>query len=141
MALKVALVQMAPAWLDREATLEKVGTRLEEAAAQGAQLAVFGEALVPGYPFWPELTDGARFESPEQKQLFAHYVDHAVDIGGGQLDGLCRRVAELGMAVYLGLIERSADRGGFIHRPPGGHRLRSPQTDADLRGAAGLVAG
>jgi nitrilase len=113
MALKVALVQMAPAWLDREATLEKVGTRLEEAAAQGAQLAVFGEALVPGYPFWPELTDGARFESPEQKQLFAHYVDHAVDIGGGQLDGLCRRVAELGMAVYLGLIERSADRGGF----------------------------
>ena len=61
--MRVALAQIAPAWLQREATLEKITARLEEAAGQGAQLAVFGEALLPGYPFWPELTDGARFNS------------------------------------------------------------------------------
>jgi nitrilase len=100
-------------WLQREATLEKIIARLEEAAGQGAQLAVFGEALLPGYPFWPELTDGARFDSADQKEMFAHYSGQAVDIGGGQLDSLCRKAAELGVAVYLGTIERSAERGGF----------------------------
>lgn len=113
MTLKVALAQIAPAWLNREATLEKVLARLEQAAAEGAGLLVFGEALLPGYPFWPELTDGARFESAEQKELFALYASHAVDLEGGQLDRLCQQAARLGVAVYLGLIERSAERGGF----------------------------
>ena len=111
--MRVALAQIAPAWLQREATLDKIIARLEEAAGQGAQLAAFGEALLPGYPFWPELTDGARFDSAEQKEVFAHYAGQAVDIGGGQLDPLCRKAAELGVAVYLGTIERTAERGGF----------------------------
>ena len=113
MTLSVALAQIAPAWLQREATLETILARLEQAAGHGAQLAVFGEALLPGYPFWPELTDGARFESAEQKEVFAHYAGQAVDIGGGQLDPLCSRAAELGVAVYLGTIERCVERGGF----------------------------
>ena len=113
MTLRVALAQIAPAWLQREATLEKILARLEEAAGRGARLAVFGEALLPGYPFWPELTDGARFESADQKALFAHYASQAVDIGAGQLDPLCRRAGELGVSVYLGTIERSPERGGF----------------------------
>jgi nitrilase len=111
--VRVALAQIAPAWLQRETTLDKIIAHVEEAAGQGAQLVVFGEALLPGYPFWPELTDGARFESAEQKELFAHYAGQAVDIGSGQLDPLCRKAAELGVAVYLGTIERSAERGGF----------------------------
>ena len=113
MTLRVALAQIAPAWLQREATLEKILARLEQAAGHGAQLAVFGEALLPGYPFWPELTDGARFDSADQKEVFAHYARQAVDIDGGQLDPLCRRAADLGVAVYLGTVERCAERGGF----------------------------
>jgi nitrilase len=93
MTLRVALGQIAPAWLQREVTLEKILARLEQAAGHGAQLAVFGEALLPGYPFWPELTDGARFDSADQKEVFAHYARQAVDIDGGQLDPLCRRAA------------------------------------------------
>jgi len=113
MALKIALAQMIPAWLNREETLSRVTARVEEAAAQGAQLAVFGEALVPGYPFWPELTGGAVFESDVQKDIFAHYAANAVDIEGGDLDALCRKAGELGIAVYLGTIEKTKDRGGF----------------------------
>jgi nitrilase len=68
---------------------------------------------VPGYPFWPELTDGAQFESDLQKDLFAHYSAHAVDIGAGDLAGVCSLAAVHGIAVYLGVIEKSAERGGF----------------------------
>ncbi len=113
MALKIALAQMAPVWLNREATLEKVMAEVARAAEQGANLVVFGEALLPGYPFWPELTDGARFESDLQKDLYAHYARNAVDIDGGHLDSLCALAAQRGIAMYLGTIEKSADRGGF----------------------------
>ena len=113
MSLTVALAQMIPAWLDRQGTLEKIFGQIREAAGQGAGLVVFGEALLPGYPFWPELTDGARFEDSVQKDLFAHYAANAVDIQAGDLAELCRLAGELKIAVYLGCIERSAERGGF----------------------------
>lgn len=113
MSLKIALAQMAPVWLNRDATLRKIEGQLEKAAAQGAQLIVFGEAVLPGYPFWPELTDGAQFDSAVQKDIFAHYVRNAVDLENGDLDSLRGKAAELGIAVYLGAMERSAERGGF----------------------------
>jgi nitrilase len=87
--------------------------RVDEAAAAGAGLVVFGEALLPGYPHWPELTGGAVFESDVQKDLFAHYAANAVDLAAGDLDALCDRAREHGIAVYAGIIERSAERGGF----------------------------
>ena len=113
MSLKVALAQMTPVWLNREATLEKMIEHVGQAAAGGAQLVVFGEALLPGYPFWPELTGGATFEDDVQKDIFAHYAANAVDLGAGHLDALCARAAQLGIAVYAGTIERSPERGGF----------------------------
>ncbi|WP_293911018.1 carbon-nitrogen hydrolase family protein [Deinococcus sp.] len=111
-ALKVGLVQMAPVWLDREATLRKVEGYVTQAAAEGCQLVTFGEALVPGYPFWVELTDGARFNSPAQKEMYAHYLEQGVVIERGDLAGVCALAAEHRVAVYLGVMERAPDRGG-----------------------------
>jgi len=112
MILRAGFAQVAPAWLQRGATLEKILDSTARAADQSVQLLVFGEGLLPGYPFWLELTDGARFESDVQKDLYAHYVNNAVDIGGGYLDPLCRLAGQRGIALYLGCIERAADRGG-----------------------------
>ena len=110
--LQVALAQISPLWLDRDATLEKVTEYVELAGKQSNQLVAFGEGLVPGYPFWPELTDGARFDSAVQKDLFAHYSAQAVDIANGGLQSVCDTAAKHSIAVYLGCIERAADRGG-----------------------------
>ena len=86
--LSVGLAQIAPVWLDRQATLAKITDWIGRAGKEGCQLVVFGEALVPGYPFWVERTDGARFESAVQKSLFAHYVEEAVCIEAGELDSV-----------------------------------------------------
>ena len=110
--LTLGLAQIAPVWLDRARTLAKDCSYVEQAAAQGCQLVAFGEALAPGYPFWLELTDGARFNSPLQKQIFAEYANQAVQIEAGHLDDLCALAARSQIAVYLGCIERPADRGG-----------------------------
>jgi nitrilase len=110
--LTVAIAQIAPVWLDREATLARVIDRIAGAAAAGAQLVAFGEALVPGYPFWTERTDAARFDDPVQKDLVAHYHDQAVQIEAGHLAGVCAAAADHAITVVLGVVERPRQRGG-----------------------------
>ncbi len=110
--LIVAAAQIAPVWLDRERTLAKVVAYVHQAARAGAQLVTFGEALVPGYPFWIERTDGARFESPVQKALHAHYLAQAVQIEAGHLHAVTEAAAAARIDVVLGCIERPVDRGG-----------------------------
>jgi len=92
--------------------LAKVADWIAKGAAEGCELIAFGEALVPGYPFWVERTDGARFDSALQKELYAHYVDQGVSIEGGDLDCVCKAAARHKTAVYLGIMERAANRGG-----------------------------
>ncbi|KPJ77816.1 MAG: carbon-nitrogen hydrolase [Deltaproteobacteria bacterium SG8_13] len=111
-SLTVGLAQIAPIWLNRSKTLEKILAQVHTAVEKGCHLVVFGEALLPGYPFWIERTDGARFNSPMQKEIHAHYMQQAVQIEAGHLDALCRAAAKVQIAVVLGIIERPADRGG-----------------------------
>ena len=84
-SLGVALAQLTPVWLDRDATIAKSVTAITDAATQGAQLIAFPEGFAPGYPFWIERTNGALFDSPVQKALFAHYTREAVQIDAGHL--------------------------------------------------------
>jgi predicted amidohydrolase len=99
-------------WLQREATLTRVADAVTRAADQGCALVAFGECLVPGYPFWIEHTECARFESAQQKRWYAHYLEQAVCVERGDLDALCRIAQARRIAVYLGVLERPQDRGG-----------------------------
>jgi nitrilase len=110
--LTVGLAQIAPIWLNREKTLAKVIEKVNQAAKQDCHLVAFGEALVPGYPFWIELTDGAKFNSNVQKEIHAHYMDQAVQIENGHLKAVCETSAANKIAVIVGCIERAPDRGG-----------------------------
>lgn len=110
--LTVGIAQIAPVWLNRDQTLAKVVEYVGRAADECCQLVAFSEALVPGYPFWLELTDGARFNSPVQKDIHAHYLSEAVQIEAGHLGLLCRAASKHGIAVIVGCAERAPDRGG-----------------------------
>jgi nitrilase len=129
--LRVGLAQIAPVWLDRSATIDKVGTWIARAAGEDCRLVVFGEALLPGYPFWVERTDGARFESALQKRLYAHYVEQSVCIEDGDLQRICELAAQHGISVYLGIMERAANRGG--------HSLYASMVYIDAKGNIGSV--
>ncbi|MFS4455070.1 carbon-nitrogen hydrolase family protein [Maribacter sp. 2304DJ31-5] len=110
--LKVALAQIAPVWLDKSATLKKIEAVIVEAAKKRAELIVFGEAFLPGYPFWLALTDGAQWDLKINKEIHAHYVRNSVQIETGELNGICQLAKEHKMAIYLGMMERAKDRGG-----------------------------
>lgn len=110
--LKVALAQISPVWLNKNQTLDKIYTSISEAGAKECNLVVFGEGLLPGYPFWLSLTNGAEFNSSVQKEIHAHYIRNAVQIEAGELDEVCKLAKEHKIAVYLGIIERGKNRGG-----------------------------
>lgn len=110
--LKVAMAQIAPVWLDKRGTLEKIKSTLIEAAKEGVELVVFGEALLPGYPFWLALTDGAKWNMKVNKELHAHYVRNSVQIEAGELNEICKIAKEHALAIYLGVMERAKNRGG-----------------------------
>lgn len=110
--IAIAIAQIAPVWLDRTKTVAKVAEYVHMAAEQGCQLVTFGEALVPGYPFWLSHTDGAQFNAPMQKEIHAHYMQQAVVIESGHLQSLCNIAHQRQIAIVLGCVERAPDRGG-----------------------------
>ncbi|MBT8266964.1 MAG: carbon-nitrogen hydrolase family protein [Bacteroidia bacterium] len=110
--LKVGLAQIAPVWLNKEQTLQKVKDSISEAAEKAVELLVFGEGLVPGYPFWLALVGGAEWNTKVNKELHAHYVANAITIENNDLAELCTMAKSHKMAIYLGVIERPKDRGG-----------------------------
>ncbi len=110
--LKVALALISPVWLDKEKTITKIESNIRDAGKQQCELIVFGEALLPGYPFWLALTGGAEWNTKVNKELHAHYTRNAVQIEAGELDSICTLAVENKIAIYLGIIERAKNRGG-----------------------------
>ncbi len=110
--LNVALAQIAPVWLAKSSTIEKIEATIIEAAQNKSELIIFGEALLPGYPFWLAYTEGAAWDLNINKELHGHYVKNAVQIEAGELDTICQLAKEHAIAIYLGIMERAKDRGG-----------------------------
>lgn len=110
--LKVALAQIAPVWLNKSATIKKIEANIKEAAKKNAELIVFGEALLPGYPFWLALTGGAKWDQKVNKELHAHYVRNSIQIEANELDTICTLAEQNKIAIYLGIMERAKNRGG-----------------------------
>jgi nitrilase len=129
--LKIALTQIAPVWMNKQASLEKITAYIEKAALKKANLIVFGEGGVPGYPFWVDVTGGAQFDDPMQKQLYSFYQSQAICLEDGDLDTICAQLKNSNMAAYLGIIERATDRGG--------HSLYCSFVYIDAQGVIGSV--
>ncbi len=97
----MAAAQVAPVYMDRAATLAKAADTVREAGRNGAELVVFPEAFVPGYPFWAMTLDPMSI-NPHLQRLYAE----AVEIPSPALDGLRDAARETGASVCLGLSER-----------------------------------
>lgn len=110
--LKIAMAQIAPVWLNKQETIKKVEQSIKDAAKEQCELIVFGEGLIPGYPFWLALTGGAEWDKKVNKELHRHYVANAITIENDDLDSICQLAKAHKIAIYLGVIERPLDRGG-----------------------------
>ncbi|WP_372983237.1 nitrilase-related carbon-nitrogen hydrolase [Marinobacter sediminum] len=101
----IAIVQEPPVFLDREKTIEKAVVCVHNAAEQGAELVVFSEAFIPGYPTWIwRLKPGGDWGLSEQ--LHARLLANAVQIDSEQLQPLFDAARECQVTVVCGLEER-----------------------------------
>ena len=107
--MRIAAANARPIWGRPDAGAERVIEWIARAGAEGVDLLAFGETHLGGYPFWVALTDGARWDAPDQKQAYAYYLEAAVELQGPQLRLIAEAAAEHRVFIYLGIVERRAD--------------------------------
>lgn len=104
--VKVAAAQVAPVFMDKEATIDKACRTIAEAGRAGAKLIVFSETFVPGYPYWRGLQPISRWSD-----LMVEYQKNSLMIPSGDTNVLCDAAKEADIIVALGCTEMSDRRG------------------------------
>ena len=105
-----AVVQAAPVFLDRDATVDKACRLIGQAGERGARVVVFPETWVPGYPFW--LTSALPLQEP--LRLFTRLFKNAVEVPSAATAALGRAAAKSGVYVAIGINERDAQYKGSL---------------------------
>lgn len=104
---KIAIVQEAPILLDRKKTIKKAVKLSDQAASSDAELVVFPEAYISGYPSWIwRLRPGGDWGTSEE--LHSRLLDSAVDIDAGDLKPLCDSAKNNKITIVCGLNERES---------------------------------
>jgi nitrilase len=108
---RIAVVQRPPVFLDRAATLSKAVASIEEAVQGGAQLIVFPETFVPGYPAWMwRLRPGTDMGLTEK--IHARLCANAVNLTSDHLAPLQKAAKAHAVTVVCGINEIDADFSG-----------------------------
>lgn len=105
---RIAVVQAAPVLFDKEACLEKTLALMEEAAANGAELIVFPELFIPGYPFGMTFGFTVGSRTAEGRADWKRYYDASILVPGPETARLAEAAKRLGVYVSLGISERDA---------------------------------
>jgi len=113
---KVAVVQTASILSDRDRTVEKVVSLIHEAAAEGAELLLFPEALISGYPRGLAYGAVVGSRSAEGRKLFQQYWDSAVEVPSASTVAIGNAARSNKVFVAVGVIERdSTFSGGSLY--------------------------
>jgi nitrilase len=109
---KVAVVQASPAVFDRARTLQKVQALSREAARKGAQLVLFPEAFVSGYPRGLDFGAVVGSRTDQGREDFRRYWESSVDVPGPAVDELAQTARENQIYLVIGVVERE---GGTLY--------------------------
>ncbi|MEO6487728.1 MAG: carbon-nitrogen hydrolase family protein [Thermoanaerobaculia bacterium] len=105
---RIAIVQRAPAFLDRAECLRMAVNAVAEAAGAGARLIIFPEASIPGYPAWIwRLRPGGDMALSER--LHRTLLDNAIDLEADELAPLREAAKEHRVTVVCGINERDGE--------------------------------
>jgi nitrilase len=113
MTVEVAIVQ-AEVSATLGAGLERTRQLTHEAAAGGAQLVVFPETWLPGYPAWLDVCrDVNLWDHAPTKAVFARYRAESVDVDGASGEALAAIARDANVTLVIGVSERVASGPGY----------------------------
>jgi len=106
--IKLAIVQTAPVFLDKQKTIELAVAKVEEAAANGADLVIFTECFIPGYPAWIwRLRPGGDWDLSQE--LHQKLLGNAVNLEAGDLAPLYDAARRHNLTIVCGIEERDSN--------------------------------
>ena len=109
--IRIAAVQAAPVFLDREKTVEKACRLIKEAAGKGAKVIAFSEGFIPGHPLWYHFHPAT---SSYSTKLATELFKNSVEIPGPSTEALCKAAREAKAYVVMGLCERRPGTFGTL---------------------------
>ncbi|HEY7244798.1 MAG TPA: carbon-nitrogen hydrolase family protein [Xanthobacteraceae bacterium] len=102
-AVKVAAVQAASVFLDREGSTAKACDLIREAGRSGARVIGFPEGFIPAHPVWYHHHSATGALS---NRLAVELFKNAVEIPGPQIDDLARAARDANAYVVIGVCEK-----------------------------------
>ncbi len=109
-SITAAVVQAGSIAFDTPATIEKLGDLTSDARRAGADLVVFPEAFVGGYPKGHDFGAVVGSRTEEGRDWFRRYADGAITLPGPDLEQIAE--ASAGTHLVAGVIERD---GGTLY--------------------------
>jgi nitrilase len=111
-SVRASVIQAAPVAFDRHRTLDRVADLTAKAADDRAQLVVFPEAFVSGYPKGADFGARVGSRSPEGREWFRRYHESSVDVPGPAVERLAEIARANAVHLVIGVIERA---GGTLY--------------------------
>ncbi len=115
---KVAAAQLTPITFDMQACVSKICDYVDDAANKGAQLVVFGETCIGGYPGWrPHILTYADedFFKKESEWVSKKLFKVSEPIPGPSTEKLCKKARDQGVFIVTGFDEADARQTGTIY--------------------------
>src|ERR1051326_7711380 len=111
------MIRVAIAQAEVEPTLDpgmaKTLRLIDEAGAAGAQLVVFPESWLPGYPVWLDVCrDVALWDHEPVKRVFRRMAEESVVVPGPAVSALGAAARRAGVVLVIGVTERVAEGPG-----------------------------
>jgi nitrilase len=103
-------IQHPPVFLDLEKSIEKACDLISEAAAGGAELIVFGETWLTGYPVWFDLAPGAAlWDVDGANEVYQRLYSNSPTLADPEIQKLERAAKSAGAIVVIGMHEKEGN--------------------------------
>ncbi len=108
--VRIAAAQPRGFPFDSAAAVEHLCATTQEASLSGADLVVFPEAFVGGYPWGLAFGTAVGRRQPEGRRTFGRYRDAAIPVPGPETERMGEAAKDAGVFLAAGVIERGATR-------------------------------
>lgn len=108
----VSVVQTGSVLFDTSGTLEKLAVLAEKARSAGAELVLFPEAFIGGYPKGSQFGISLGRRTSEGRDEFRRYFESAIEIPGPEIEFMANVARDNSLYLVCGVVERS---GGTLY--------------------------
>jgi nitrilase len=109
--VKVAAVQAASVFLDREGSTKKACQLIREASKNGARVIGFPEGFIPAHPVWYHHHSAT---GAVANKLAVELFKNSVEIPGRETDALCSAARDANAYVMIGVCEKIPNTTGTM---------------------------